>query len=175
MIRDYSTGIGNGVEYFVGYEIENTKFKGLKTLFVAKKPNFAEICEKSMVPNVPHVYIGGNHFFQKHVLFQEDLECAANLIEIGYRVTLDIPIYAYDEYLRLKKRVHFSFEEDFCLTLSVPVPHIDKHPYIHIKIDDTGFRETNPGVWVFSIDSLPKETFNDWSLYKNDGPVKTDV
>ena len=173
MIRDYSTGIGNGVEYFVGYEIENTKFKGLKTLFVAKKPNFAEICEKSMVPNVPHVYIGGNHFFHKHVLTLEDLECVANLIEVGYRVTLDIPISSYDEYLKLRSRVDFLDEDDFCLTISVQIPHIKKHPYIHIKVDDIDYNATNPGVWVFSIDALPKETFNDWSLYKNDGPINT--
>ena len=38
-----------------------------------------------------------------------------------------------------------------------------------VKIDDTGFNETNPGVWCHSLhDLMAHDKFTDWLKYRND-------
>jgi hypothetical protein len=42
-----------------------------------------------------------------------------------------------------------------------------------IKIDDRGFKETNPGVWSHSLHSLmDRKCFTDWQQYTNDEIIK---
>ena len=42
-----------------------------------------------------------------------------------------------------------------------------------IKLDDKDFAATNPGVWCHSLHELTRrETFTDWTQYKNDSTFK---
>jgi hypothetical protein len=54
--------------------------------------------------------------------------------------------------------------------ISVKLPYINQFNYnAVIKLDDTGFNKTNPGVWVHSLHDLQsRSTFTDWSKYTND-------
>ena len=54
--------------------------------------------------------------------------------------------------------------------ISVKMPHIRLFNYnATVKIDDKGFKESNPGVWCHSLHSLQnRENFTDWSKYTSD-------
>ena len=50
------------------------------------------------------------------------------------------------------------------------IPYIKQWNYnTMVKIDDRGFKETNPGVWCHSLhDLMDREKFTDWNKYGND-------
>ena len=46
---------------------------------------------------------------------------------------------------------------------------MDMKGNIVVKIDDTDFRATNPGVWCWSVrDLINEDHFTDWKEYKGD-------
>ena len=54
--------------------------------------------------------------------------------------------------------------------ISVKVPHIRLFNYnATVKVDDTGFKESNPGVWCHRLhDLMDRSKFTDWSKYTKD-------
>jgi hypothetical protein len=58
----------------------------------------------------------------------------------------------------------------FIPMISVKLPYIKLLGYnATVKIDDTDFQATNPGVWCHSLhDLMKREVFTAWSAYKND-------
>ena len=63
---------------------------------------------------------------------------------------------------------------NFISQISVKMPHIDQLNYnACIKIDDTDFKATNPGVWVHRVHDLKNtDRFTDWREYTKDKPIK---
>ena len=63
------------------------------------------------------------------------------------------------------------------IMISVKLPSIDKLNYnATLKIDDTDFEHSNPGVWCHSVHNLQKRNlFTDWSKYTQDQVIKEEV
>ena len=164
MKRDYDTGVANGVDYFIGTEVENTPYKGLRTLFIAV-PLVPEIMSKveTLVKehDIEHIYFGANHSLRyttsEHIaLFAAKFAEMPKTFDVHYGVTSLEDIDFLAGYLNTN------------VTMSVALPNVSKWENLSIKIDDSDFRASNPGVWVFQIDDLPKDTFNDWEVYGTD-------
>jgi hypothetical protein len=171
MKRDYDNGIKEGVSYFTGIEIENTQFKGLKTLFVAGYPDLSKIKQILLDDtDIKHVYLGANHFFHKNALDDGVVDIINQLMKDSVHVTLDILHKDYVTYEQMLSSFS-SLRKTFCLMLSLPTPRCMWNQSIRFKIDDIDFNATNPGVWVFKASDLPEEAFNDWSEYQKDSPL----
>ncbi len=63
MLRDYETGKSTNVSFFIGTEVENTKAKGLRTLFVAGLQATSKILKYAEENEIEHIYLGANHTF----------------------------------------------------------------------------------------------------------------
>ena len=61
-------------------------------------------------------------------------------------------------------------KDTFISMISVKMPYVRQLNYnACIKIDDIGFKETNPGVWVHSVQDLQtRDKFTDWTKYTKD-------
>ena len=61
--------------------------------------------------------------------------------------------------------------------ISAKLPGIRKLNYnATLKIDDSDYEATNPGVWCHSVHQLQsKRTFTDWSKYTQDQVIKEEA
>ena len=82
-----------GAIYFVGPEIEHTPAFGMKTLFVVGLRAVAQIVEYAEEQTCKHIYLAANCSFQKNKLWNTLIP---ELLNKGYKVTLDWPIEAHD-------------------------------------------------------------------------------
>ncbi len=145
--------------FFVGTEVENSKFKGQKTLFVPIVLSLGQIDlirSQADLNNCTHVYLGANKLDKAY-----DWALITCLLT-SYNVTLDVTSN--------NKEVLSSVpwgglcEKRFNLMLSVEVPNAVVGA-ISIKLDDIGFNATNPGVWVAQANELE---FTSWDQYTKD-------
>ena len=62
---------------------------------------------------------------------------------------------------------------NFIPMISIKLPNVRNFNYnTCIKIDDIGFKATNPGVWVHKLDNLTTvDKFTSWQEYENDETV----
>ena len=166
MNRDYYDGIKEGITFFVGTEVENTKCKGQKTLFVDGIHSSLSVCELARKNGCNHIYLGANKCFSVQAPNNLLWELATTLSD-EFDVTVDLPhsmLYIIPDEVKSADRIHIN--------LSVEVPNIKSFKNITFKIDDNDFNATNPGVWVFSVDELPDNCYNDWSVYTNDEVIE---
>ena len=58
--------------------------------------------------------------------------------------------------------------------ISVKLPHLRQFNYnATLKIDDTTWGYSNPGVWCHSLHSLKdRSVYTDWKDYKGDEPIE---
>ena len=84
-------------------------------------------------------------------------------------VTLDYDVKYHDWVLENG----FNERQNFISQISIKLPYINQLNYnACIKIDDTDFKFSNPGVWVHQIhDLLERKKFTSWSEYEEDNPV----
>jgi len=172
MNRDYTDGIHDDVVYFTGIEIENTPAKGMLTLFVVDAQPADEIIKICDEKDIKHVYLGANHSFRPNI--NEDWiewdKLVDSLTEHGLLVTLDFDLkYATEMLENCYDANHLVIP-----VISVKLPFIEQFGYnACVKIDDTDFSNTNPGVWVHSLHDLQsKETFTAWREYTQDTPLE---
>ena len=172
MKRDYETGTKEQVTFFTGVEVEKTPALGLKTLFVTgtqpcdviQKHYDEELCE--------HIFFGANHSFEP--LNEQDWTAWENMIKAfltaGKLCSLDIPISYAEDFLESGLTEY----ENFIPQLRVPLPYVKQWNYnTMLKIDDKGFKASNPGVWCHSLHGLmDRDKFTDWSKYGSDKVVK---
>ena len=172
MKRDYETGTKEQVTFFTGVEVEKTPALGLKTLFVTgtqpcdviQKHYDEELCE--------HIFFGANHSFEP--LNEQDWTAWENMIKAfltaGKLCSLDIPINYAEEFLESGLTEY----ENFIPQLRIPLPYVKQWNYnTMVKIDDKGFKASNPGVWCHSLHGLmDRDKFTDWSKYGSDKVVK---
>jgi hypothetical protein len=169
MKRDYAQGERSDINFFTGVEVEHTPAYGMNTLFVTGIQTIDAI-ELLLATNnnIKHIFFGANHSFNPATPSEWDSweEMIVHFLENEYLCSLDIPLSAVESF----NDGSLNEFDNFIPQIRVPVPYIKLWNYnTMIKIDDKGFKATNPGVWSHSLHSLTnRENFTDWSKYKDD-------
>ena len=148
MKRDYDTGVKDDVQYFTGIEIENTKFAGLKTLFIVGCQPIDDIVAKASEAEVEHIFFGANHSWGEYTPAQ--YWNIRRLQQLGYKITVDC---SYADAIKLcyeLKNWSSDILDNLCIIAQVQLPHIEQLESVgaYIKIDDVDFKYSNSGVWV---------------------------
>lgn len=164
--------------FFVGQEVEHTPAFGKKTLFVVGLQSESEIRRvllSKYSQDITHIYFGANQSFP--CLPNDAADSWAKweqmilpFLQDGYWCTLDLNVSCIpgltDGPLCERDR--------FIPMISVKMPYVRQLGYnAVVKIDDTDFRSTNPGVWCHDLHSLmDRSKFTDWSQYTKDTVLK---
>lgn len=165
-------GHDTSTKYFVGKEVEHTPAHGLNTLFVVGVQPAQEILVKAFNNVCPHIYLGANQSFnpQSDLEMTQWISMALELLGSGNWVTLDLDI-AHAEKVAFSGITQYN---NLIVIISAKIPYINKFNYhTVVKIDDKGFKASNPGVWCHSLHDLQsRKQFTNWSLYTNDEVLK---
>ena len=178
MKRNYSHGVSENVDFFLGTEVEHTPAYGKKTLFVVGvHPNstIENWLSKVTLKDVEHIYFGANMSFPL-LRVNDGAEWAKwetmiyHFLDKDYLCTLDIDISCVEGLAESG----FCEYHNFIPMISAKIPYIQLLNYnATLKIDDKDFKATNPGVWCHSIHDLKKRNnFTDWSKYTKDEIIK---
>jgi hypothetical protein len=173
MKRDYNTGEHEDVAVFTGIEVEKTPAYGMKTLFVTGIHSYLAIKQDIANEQVEHIFFGANHSY--HPITEEEFQEWDNmmlpLVKEGILCSLDIPSTINMEWFLDSGLVEY---ENFIPQIRVVIPYIKQWNYnTTVKIDDKGFKASNPGVWCHSLhDLMDRNKFTDWSKYGLDKPIK---
>jgi hypothetical protein len=154
------------VNFFTGTEVEKTPAFGKQTLFVVGVQPVNDIAEH--LQGCEHIFFGANHSFHP----DNNLEWArwegmiGHFLERGYMCSLDIPVKCVEDF----NDSGLCEYRNFVPQIRISIPYVKLWNYnTMIKIDDSDFDATNPGVWTHSLHSLMnRETFTDWSAYEKD-------
>jgi hypothetical protein len=167
------------VDYFVGTEVENTTMKGEQTLFVVGIKTLDEIREQIRLHafNNPgtdlirHIYLGTSQCFHPKTAsdWSEWDTFIKNLLDAKLWVTLDFGVEYAEGTLEYSWNEHFNFIP----MISVKLPYINQFNYnATLKLDDTTWGHSNPGVWCHSLHELQtREVYTDWKDYTGDTPL----
>lgn len=163
-------------DFFLGVEVENSPAKGMETLFVVGLQSVDQILSLTCENRCKHVYLGANmsmHYLQytDHDEWRKWDQLIEDLTEdslISY-ITVDITNDQITGFLESSA----SENNKVIPMISVKLPYTKLLNYnTTIKLDDTGFDETNPGVWCHSLHSLmDRQHFTPWIAYKGDTPA----
>jgi len=172
MKRDYTSGVLDNVNFFVGIEIEHTPAYGKKTLFVVGTRPVEDIEHFAEHKNCTHIFFGANHSFNPsgydaHKVWEDMILYFLNK---GYLCSLDIPLNQVEQF----NDGGLNDSDNFIPQIRVPIPYIKLWNYnTMIKIDDKDFKATNPGVWSHSLHDLQdRAKFTSWDQYSNDEIIK---
>lgn len=168
MKRDYETGVKEDVRFFIGTEVEHTKFHGLKTLFVVGYKSVDDITNLAAQNQIEHIFLGANHSWPS-LGTVDGPKLIKKLLAAGYKVTVDC---TYFEALGLTW--HIEPHENFCLIAQMRSPNIERLTKFdsYIKIDDNDFKATNSGVWVHDLKTIMSDEHKtEWSKYTNDSII----
>tara|TARA_R110000764_G_scaffold26888_3_gene64008 strand:+ start:1346 stop:1870 length:525 start_codon:yes stop_codon:yes gene_type:complete len=172
MIRDYDTGKAKDVIFFTGIEVEKTPAFGMKTLFVTGVQDYYAIRQKYISEECTHIFFGANHSYNPDNY--EDFNQWDALITLFLKddilCSLDIP-----STIDLESFLDGGLTEynNFIPQIRVVIPYIKQWGYnTMVKIDDKGFKASNPGVWCHSLhDLMDRDKFTDWTKYTKDSPI----
>ena len=170
MNRDYTDGVTNNVNFFVGKEVEHTPAFGKTTLFVVGLQPIEDVINN--LTGCDHIFFGANHSFNP--VTPEEWKHWENMIDFflkkEYLCSLDIPVSCVDNF----HDGGLCEYNNFIPQIRIPLPYIQLWNYnTMIKIDDIDFNATNPGVWSHSLHSLmDRKCFTDWNQYKEDKILK---
>jgi hypothetical protein len=80
--------------------------------------------------------------------------------------TLDFDV----KYCKIVQEMSCASNRRFVPMISVKIPNVNQFNYnTTLKIDDTDFDCTNPGVWCWQMHDLTRrDRFSDWENYRND-------
>ena len=172
MKRDYESGVSDTPIFFTGVEVEKTPAYGMKTLFVTGTQLCNIIQEHFEKEQCEHIFFGANHSFEPSN--EEDWTSWERMLKAfltaGKLCSLDIPI----SYAEVFLESGLTEYENFIPQLRIPLPYVKQWNYnTMLKIDDKGFKATNPGVWCHSLhDLMDREKFTDWTKYGLDKVIK---
>jgi hypothetical protein len=165
----------NTASMFVGLEVEHSPAYAMKTLFVIGVQSTEDIQQAlDSWPQIEHIYFGANQSFPTGRATSSDWTRWENMIMPfvgrGYWCTLDIDVREVEGLLETPLPEYHKFIP----MISVKLPYIQQLGYnATIKLDDTNFAHSNPGVWCHSVHSLTDRlTFTDWSKYTKDEVIK---
>jgi len=166
MLRDYETGKSTNVSFFIGTEVENTKAKGFRTLFVAGLQPTSKILDIALKNEVKHIYLGANHSFVPNLDW--NYNTVNKCIVTGYLVSLNYPINYHNNVINELNDLYTH--EMFIPQISLQFPDVEhENPNLNIKIDDIDFEATNNGVWCFNLsDVCTDDNKTTWDKYKSD-------
>ena len=93
------------------------------------------------------------------------------LVKEGILCSLDIPSTINMEWFLDGGLTEYN---NFIPQIRVVVPYVKQWNYnTMVKIDDKGFKASNPGVWCHSLhDLMDRNKFTDWSKYGLDKVLK---
>ena len=170
MDRDYKTGKSNSVGVFSGLEIEHTPAFGRQTLFLARNDLFFDqILEMAESVKAEAIYFGANRTFMHNHATQ--INQMIRLLRKGYWVTIDYPHSIHN--LVKERFKEIWTHEKFIPFCSIIFPKSEEDDNLCIKVDDTDFNKTNPGVWTMSMDHFKQSAgFTSWNDYKKDQPIE---
>jgi hypothetical protein len=172
MKRDYSTGIEEDINFFVGTEVEHTPAFGMRTLFVTGVQSGSDIQARALAYKCKHIFFGANHSFNPtdYKEHKEWEDMILLFLKSDYLCSLDIPLNQVEEF----NDGGLNEWNNFIPQIRIPIPYIKLWNYnTMLKIDDKDFKATNPGVWSHSLHTLmDRSKFTDWAQYKNDEIVK---
>jgi hypothetical protein len=163
----------DNVNFFFGKEVEKTPAFGKQTLFVVGIQPVDEIAYHfARHPSgVEHIFFGANHSFCPRTPTEWDRWSAmiVHFLKLGYVCSLDIPVTHVEDF----NDTCLCEYRNFIPQIRVSIPYVKLWNYnTMIKIDDSDFDATNPGVWTHSLHSLmSRRTFTDWDQYNEDKPV----
>ena len=172
MKRDYESGVSDTPIFFTGVEVEKTPAYGMKTLFVTGTQPCNIIQEHFEKEQCEHIFFGANHSFEPSN--EEDWTSWERMLKAfltaGKLCSLDIPI----SYAEVFLESGLTEYENFIPQLRIPLPYVKQWNYnTMLKIDDKGFKATNPGVWCHSLhDLMDRNKFTDWTKYGLDKVIK---
>ena len=169
MLRDYSTGVKEGVGVFSGIEVEHTPAYGKQPLFLARNDLlFDQIVELAEQVNAEAIYFGANRSFMHNIVHTPQL--LKKLLDRGYWCTID---YQYSVHKDVKERFADIWnEEKFIPFCSIIFPKSEQDDNLCVKVDDVDFNKTNPGVWTMSMNHFKQSSgFTSWKEYKQDEPI----
>lgn len=159
------------VDYYVGTMVENTTMRGEKTLFIVGTKPLEEILELATKHNIKHLYFGSNQSFHPTNPYDwNDWDSMIKpLLVKDFYVSLVIDV----EYTRDLHEQSWCEFNNFTPIISVKIPHTRLYNYnTTIKIDDTSWGDTNPGVWCHPLSELMRRSkFTAWKDYDEDQPV----
>ena len=162
-------GHTDDTKFFIGTEVEHTPAYGQRTLFVVGLQPKEEILARALNNKCPHIYLGANQSFVPNEKEWENWDkLVTGLLKDGIWVTLDFDSkYANHPWFHDNG---WNEYDNFIPMISVKLPYIRLYNYnATVKIDDKGFKESNPGVWCHSLHGLQnREQFTDWSKYTKD-------
>ena len=174
MEREYQAGTKNDVTVFTGIEIEHTPAYGKKTLFVVGIHESAELSSTAIKNDCDHIYLGANHSYTptdyEEVIRWEGM--IMDLLKKDFWITLDIDYNSYE--WSEDMMVDLCCYDKFIPMISVKLPYITNLNYnTCVKIDDSDFKASNPGVWVHHLhDLMDRKKFTNWSQYGKDEIIK---
>ena len=159
------------VVYFIGTEVERTAMYGEKTLFVVGIQPWEDIQKRADEHDIKHLYFGTSQSFNPKNW--NDFELWVNMIEpllkLGYWCTLDFGV----EHAPNVLECGFDEYDNYISMISVKLPYIKQFNYnATLKLDDTTWGHSNPGVWCHSLHELQKRrVYTDWREYVGDTVV----
>jgi hypothetical protein len=167
-------------DFFIGPEIEHTTAFGKKTLFVRGLQETSIVEELAREHKASHIFIGCSRSFDSLELrndvymvgdtFASDWEKQIHsLLDRGFLVTLDYPAHKHYDVLKVLNPGIWK-SRNFIPMLAVPIPCVQTSSInLTIKIDDSNFGETNPGVWCLNHHEVTDSNrFTHWKEYGDD-------
>lgn len=159
------------VTYFVGTEVEHTICYGMKTLFVVGTPPLDDIKVRADTNECKHIYFGTSQSFHPttETIYDWD-DKILSLLKDGFWVTLDFDV----SYLEMVLESGYCEFDRFVPMISVKMPYIKLLNYnATLKIDDTTWGHSNPGVWTHKVHTLlDPNNYTYWDQYTNDTELK---
>ena len=160
------------VVYFIGTEVENTPMKNEKTLFIVGIQPPHEIQKRAEEHGIKHLYFGTSQSFTP----KDDKEWTdwENMIKAmlvaNYWCTLDFGV----EYANDVLEMGFDEYDNYISMISVKLPYIKQFNYnATLKLDDTTWGRSNPGVWCHSVhDLMDRSVYTDWREYVGDTVIE---
>lgn len=160
------------VVYFTGYEVEHTVCYGMKTLFVVGTPPVDQILQQaSGDPDITHIYFGTSQSFPNIEVNDADTwnqweTVIQQCLNEGYWCTLDLDV------AQAEGLAEGSLLENnrFVPMISVKIPYVKLFNYnTTVKIDDTTWGHSNPGVWTHQLHALmSQDKYTHWDQYTQD-------
>lgn len=162
------------VNFFTGYEVEHTVAYNMYTLFVVGIQPVEKILEYAKRENVFQIYFGTSQSFNPVdttiETYQPWDDMIVSCLDAGYWVALDFDV----SHLEGINDSGWCGYKNFIPMISVKMPHLNMLNYnATLKIDDTTWGATNPGVWTHKLSKLlDYDVFTHWGRYTQDTTIE---
>ena len=155
-------------DYFIGTEVEHTSMYGEKTLFIVGVKPVNDIIERALAHGIRHLYFGTSQSFTPETTEQWNAweKMIIELLDKKFWCTLDFDVKYTEQVLNCG----FDEYNNYISMISVKLPHLRQFNYnATLKIDDTTWGYSNPGVWCHSLEQITNsDNFTGWEDYPED-------